>query len=158
MCIRDSLVTGHTGFQGGWLSLWLKKLGANVIGYSLEPPTEPSFFESVKLNEELEHIIGDIRDESRINEIITEFKPEIIFHLAEQSLVRESYNNPIETFETNILGTANILEAAADSTVSNPTPSKTSLFSMRFRICTSPAADATTPKKLLTPSSPTPFA
>jgi len=112
---KTVLVTGHTGFQGGWLSLWLKKLGANVIGYSLEPPTEPSFFESVKLNEELEHIIGDIRDESRINEIITEFKPEIIFHLAAQSLVRESYNNPIETFETNILGTANILESVRRS-------------------------------------------
>ena len=105
------LVTGHTGFQGGWLSLWLKKLGANVIGYSLEPPTKPSFFESVKLNEELEHNIGDIRDGSKLNEIITQCKPEIIFHLAAQSLVRKSYNNPIETFETNILGTANILES-----------------------------------------------
>jgi len=104
------LVTGHTGFQGGWLSLWLKKLGANVIGYSLDPTTKLSFFESVELKNDVEHVIGDIRDQEKLKYTIDKYKPEIIFHLAAQSLVRRSYKEPIETFETNILGTANILE------------------------------------------------
>ena len=107
---KTVLVTGHTGFQGGWLSLWLRKLGANVIGYSLEPPTELSFFESIELKNDIEHVIGDIRDQEKLKQIITKYKPEIIFHLAAQSLVRKSYKEPTETFETNILGTVNILE------------------------------------------------
>ena len=107
---KTVLVTGHTGFQGGWLSLWLRKLGANVIGYSLEPPTELSFFESVELKNDIEHVIGDIRDQEKLKQIISKYKPEIIFHLAAQSLVRKSYTEPTETFETNILGTVNILE------------------------------------------------
>lgn len=107
---KTVLVTGHTGFQGGWLSLWLKQLGANVIGYSLEPSTESSFFESVGLRDDLQHVNGDIRNQEKFKQIISKYRPEIVFHLAAQSLVRKSYKEPIETFETNILGTANILE------------------------------------------------
>ena len=108
---KTVFVTGHTGFQGSWLCLWLKVLGARVIGYSLEPPTEPSLFEILQLEKDVDHIIGDIRNEKKLLNAIAEHKPKFIFHLAAQSLVRQSYEKPIETFQTNILGTANVLES-----------------------------------------------
>ena len=109
------LVTGHTGFKGSWLSIWLKSLGAEVIGYSLEAHTEPSMFKVCNLESKITSIIGDIRDYSKLHKVIKEYKPDIIFHLAAQALVRHSYKNPIETYETNIMGTVNLLEAAKNS-------------------------------------------
>ena len=108
---KTVFVTGHTGFQGSWLSLWLNILGAKVIGYSLGLPTEPSLFEILQLEKDVKHIIGDIRNEKNLLNSIVEYKPQFIFHLAAQSLVRQSYEKPIETFQTNILGTANVLES-----------------------------------------------
>ena len=104
------LVTGHTGFKGGWLSLWLKELGAEVLGYALEPPTNPCFFDAVRLADKIEHVLGDIRDEKEIHCVIDNFRPEFIFHLAAQPLVRLSYKEPRLTYETNIMGTINLLE------------------------------------------------
>ncbi|MHC1738587.1 MAG: CDP-glucose 4,6-dehydratase [Ignavibacteriaceae bacterium] len=106
---RRVLVTGHTGFKGSWLSLWLKLLGADVIGYSLEPPTRPNHFDLLKL--EIDHNIGDILDESNLNLVFQNKKPEIVFHMAAQPLVRPSYSDPVLTYKTNIIGTLNILEA-----------------------------------------------
>lgn len=105
------LVTGHTGFKGGWLSLWLTRLGANVAGYALAPPTEPSLFALTRLDQKMESVIGDIRDAERLTRAVREFEPQIVFHLAAQPLVRYSYADPIETFEVNALGTAHLLEA-----------------------------------------------
>lgn len=109
------LVTGHTGFKGGWLSLWLKELGAEVIGYSLDPPTRPSFFEAVDLKNQLIHIIGDVRNEKHLLSVFEKYQPEFVFHLAAQSLVRFSYKEPRLTYETNVMGTVNILEAIRKS-------------------------------------------
>ncbi len=108
---KTVLVTGHTGFKGSWLCLWLHKLGANVIGFSNDIPTQPSLFESIGLSERLEDIRGDIRDRAAISQCISQKKPDIVFHLAAQPIVRESYLFPIETFETNVIGTAHVLEA-----------------------------------------------
>ena len=108
------LVTGHTGFKGGWLSFWLNEMGSDVTGYSIGVPTKPSFFETVGLKDNLTHVKGDIRDLKHLKRIALECDPEYIFHLAAQPLVRESYANPVETFETNVLGTANLLEAARE--------------------------------------------
>lgn len=109
------LVTGHTGFKGSWLSLWLKELGANVIGYALEPPTEPNHFELLKL--EMITIIDDIRNRENLSDTLNKYKPDIVFHMAAQPIVRDSYSNPVYTLETNILGTVNVFEACrkADS-------------------------------------------
>ncbi|BCZ48611.1 CDP-glucose 4,6-dehydratase [Clostridium gelidum] len=109
---KKVLITGHTGFKGSWLSIWLKKLGAEVIGYSLDPPTDPSMFRICRLDERITNIIGDIRDEARLTNVFKEYQPEIVFHLAAQPLVRYSYNFPKETYETNVMGTVNLLEAA----------------------------------------------
>jgi len=109
------LVTGHTGFKGGWLSLWLKELGTNVIGYSLEPPTKPSFFEAIGLKNKIIHIIGDVRNEKHLLSVFEKYQPEFVFHLAAQSLVRFSYKEPRLTYETNVMGTVNILEAIRKS-------------------------------------------
>ena len=103
------LITGHTGFKGSWLACWLKKLGAEVCGYALDPPTNPNHFNL--LRPEMRSEIGDIRDITRLKSVFAEFKPEIVFHLAAQPLVRLSYSEPIETFETNIMGTINVFEA-----------------------------------------------
>ena len=105
-------VTGHTGFKGGWLSLWLTKLGAKVKGFSLPAKTEPSFFNLTELNKTVDSELGDIRNFDSLKKSINNFSPEIIFHLAAQPLVRYSYLNPVETFQTNVLGTANLLESA----------------------------------------------
>lgn len=105
------LITGETGFKGSWLCIWLRELGAEVIGYSVGPPGEPSNFESCSLGKRIEHIHGDIRDKAHVLSVLREKKPGIIFHLAAQSLVRLSYEEPERTFETNAMGTANLLEA-----------------------------------------------
>lgn len=108
---RTVLVTGHTGFKGSWLSLWLHALGARVVGYSLAPPTEPNHFTLCKLAEKMVHIEGDIRNKAHLLTVFEEHQPEIVFHLAAQALVLRSFQNPQETFETNALGTVNVLEA-----------------------------------------------
>ena len=113
---KKILVTGHTGFQGSWLTLWLKLLGAKVIGYSLPPPTKPSLFESLELENDITHIIADIRNLDELKRAISSNEPDLIFHLAAQSLVRESYEKPVETFSTNILGTVNVLDCIRNST------------------------------------------
>ncbi len=109
------LVTGHTGFKGGWLSLWLTRLGATVAGYALPPPTDPSLFALAGLERKIDSVIGDIRDAALLARRVREFEPQIVFHLAAQPLVRYSYANPIETFEVNALGTAHLLEALRDA-------------------------------------------
>ena len=108
---KTVFVTGHTGFIGSWLVLWLQSLGAKVIGYSLESPTKPSLFEALSLENEIIHIIGDIQDKQNLFDHIEKYKPEIVIHLAAQSLVRASYEDPSETFRTNVLGTVNILDS-----------------------------------------------
>lgn len=108
---KKVLITGHTGFKGSWLTLWLKSLHADVYGYALHPPTEPSMFELLNLQRGIHHTIADIRDKERLTKFISRIRPDIIFHLAAQSVVRESYVSPEETIETNVTGTMNIMEA-----------------------------------------------
>ncbi len=105
---KTCLVTGDTGFKGSWLVYWLIKMEANVIGYSLEPITQPNHYNL--LDQSYISIRGDINDTTNLQEVFNKYKPEIIFHLAAQSLVRYSYENPIETFQTNVIGTANVFE------------------------------------------------
>ena len=112
---KNVLVTGHTGFKGTWLTIWLKALGANVIGYSLEPNTTPSIFKATGLGDNMTSIIGDIRDEDHIEEVLHDYQPEFVFHLAAQPLVRDSYDDPKYTYETNVLGVVNLLEAVRKS-------------------------------------------
>ncbi len=107
---KTILVTGSTGFKGSWLSLWLHSLGANVIGYSLAPSTEPNLFSVLWLENLITQIYADINDLSVLQETCKTYQPEIIFHLAAQPLVRESYRDPVWTFQTNVMGTVNILE------------------------------------------------
>ncbi len=109
---RTVLVTGHTGFKGSWLATWLTHLGARVVGYALEPPSDPSNFEVSRLAQRIAHIHGDVRDVDRLVTTFRDHRPEIVFHLAAQSLVRLSYRKPRETFEVNLMGTVNVLEAA----------------------------------------------
>jgi CDP-glucose 4,6-dehydratase len=110
---RPVFITGHTGFKGAWLSLWLATRGAKVHGFSLPAPTQPSFFEVCQVTEHLAtHTIGDIRDRATLERSLQRANPEIILHLAAQPLVRASYDDPIFTFETNVIGTVNILELA----------------------------------------------
>ena len=104
------LVTGHTGFKGSWLTTWLVNLGADVAGYSIDVPTQPSHFDELKLEDKIRHIYGDIRDYNHFMKVCEDFKPEFIFHLAAQPLVRESYESPRETFDVNMMGTLNVLE------------------------------------------------
>lgn len=108
---KTVLVTGHTGFKGSWLSLWLLELGAKVVGYSLEPVTEPNLFKTLNLENKITHIIGDVRDQRHLDSVLEKYNPEFVFHLAAQSLVRVSYKEPKFTYETNIMGTVNVLEA-----------------------------------------------
>lgn len=105
-------ITGHTGFKGSWLSLWLQSLDCTLKGYSLKPETEPSLYELASIEEDMESEFGDIRDIKTLSNSINNFNPQIIIHLAAQPLVRKSYQNPIETFETNVMGTVNVLEAS----------------------------------------------
>ena len=106
------LVTGHTGFKGSWLTLWLKEMGAEVCGYALAPNTTPNLFHAAQVAEGITSVIGDIRDRELLNKTFRDFKPEIVFHLAAQPLVRLSYAEPVLTYETNVIGTLNVLEAA----------------------------------------------
>ena len=105
-------LTGHTGFKGSWLSLWLSSLGAEVKGYALNPPTSPSLFNEAKVSSIIDSQIGDIRDQNALHESMTGFSPDILIHMAAQSLVRYSYEAPIETYEVNVIGTAKVLEVA----------------------------------------------
>lgn len=108
---RSVFVTGHTGFKGSWLCLWLSRLGANVTGYALEPPTEPNNFTVSEVRELLaEHHEGDIRDEHRLHEAMRAAEPDLVLHLAAQSIVRKSYKIPRETFDVNVMGTACVLD------------------------------------------------
>lgn len=109
---RTVLITGNTGFKGAWLSLWLNMLGANVIGYSLAPPTNPSLYEVCGIDGIITQVIGDVRSLECLEMTIRKYSPEVIFHLAAQPLVLQSYRDPVETYETNIMGTVNLLEAA----------------------------------------------
>lgn len=113
---KKVLVTGHTGFKGTWLCMMLKEAGAIVTGYALEPPTKPSLFSMVKMDEKINSIIGDIRDFEKMRRVFHEVQPEIVFHLAAQPLVRDSYQEPRYTFETNVMGTVNILECIRENT------------------------------------------
>lgn len=106
---KKVLVTGNTGFKGSWLALWLLKLGADVFGYSLDISTDPNHHEI--LNLDFKTISGDIRDLKKLRKAIESFQPDIVFHMAAQSLVRKSYQSPVETFETNVIGTVNVFEA-----------------------------------------------
>ena len=107
------MVTGHTGFKGTWLCLWLELLGAKVIGVSIDIPTKPSLFELAKPR--CVDIRSDIKDFKKINSVIKKYKPDIIFHLAAQSLVRVSYKATLKTLNTNIIGTSNILESLKEN-------------------------------------------
>lgn len=109
---RRVFLTGHTGFKGGWLSLWLQSMGAEVHGYALEPPTNPSLFQTARVGEGLaSHTVGDIRDAQTLQRAMVSARPEVVFHLAAQPLVRQSYREPLETYAVNVIGTANLLEA-----------------------------------------------
>ena len=108
---RSVLVTGHTGFKGSWLSIWLNQLGARVVGYSLEPPTTPSNFLESRLAQHLTDVRGDVRDLARLCETIVAHRPTVVFHLAAQPLVLLSYQQPKETFDVNVSGMVNVLEA-----------------------------------------------
>ena len=108
---RRVFLTGHTGFKGGWLALWLASQGAVVRGYSLNPDTSPSLFHEARVGEVVEDIRGDIRDAARLNGAMQDFKPEVVFHLAAQPLVRLSYADPVATYEINVVGTARVLDA-----------------------------------------------
>ncbi len=107
---KTVLLTGHTGFKGSWLAYWLTQMGAKVVGYSLEAPTKPNHFGLLDLN--MVSIIGDIRDQKSLEAAFTQHQPDIVFHLAAQPLVRLSYDEPVETFDTNVMGTLKVFEAS----------------------------------------------
>lgn len=108
---KKVLITGHTGFKGAWLSIWLNKLGADVTGYALMPPTNPSLFDLCRLDKDFPSVIGDVRDKENLRKTIIEANPDIVIHMAAQTLVKKSYLNPVETYETNVLGTVYLLDA-----------------------------------------------
>jgi CDP-glucose 4,6-dehydratase len=112
---KNVLLTGHTGFKGSWLSLWLQTLGAEVTGYSLAAPTEPSLFVLADVARGMRSVHGDVRDFEHLKRVVQKHQPEIVFHLAAQSLVRRSYDDPVNTYATNIMGTAHVLEAVRDT-------------------------------------------
>jgi CDP-glucose 4,6-dehydratase len=112
---RKVLITGHTGFKGAWLTLWLQKLGAKVVGFSKGKVGTPNLFDIIDWDSSFVNIVGDIRDISAVDKVISDYKPEIIFHLAAQSLVRFSYEDPLETFSSNVMGTVNVLDSARRS-------------------------------------------
>ncbi len=112
---KKVFLTGHTGFKGSWLSLWLQSLGAKVTGYALSPPTHPNLFEVARVEEGMRSIIGDVRDIENLKRAMKEANPEIVIHMAAQPLVRYSYLNPIETYATNVMGVVNMLEACREN-------------------------------------------
>jgi CDP-glucose 4,6-dehydratase len=108
---RNVLLTGHTGFKGSWLSLWLNVLGAKVTGYALDPPTQPSLFEQAEIANTIHSICADIRDFPRLKSAMAKCRPDVVIHMAAQSVVRRGYEDPIETYSSNVMGTVNVLEA-----------------------------------------------
>jgi CDP-glucose 4,6-dehydratase len=108
---RKVFVTGHTGFKGSWLSLWLESLGADATGFALDPPTDPSLFAQANIAKSIRSLRGDIRDYDGLKAAIAEYKPEVILHMAAQSVVRRGYEDPIDTYSSNVMGTVNLLEA-----------------------------------------------
>lgn len=104
-------LTGHTGFKGAWLSLWLTKMGAEVTGYALDPPTTPSLYALARIDTLVKSILADVRDAERLGRSLRDARPEVVFHMAAQSLVRESYRVPVDTYAVNVMGTVNLLEA-----------------------------------------------
>ena len=109
---KKILITGHTGFKGSWLSLWLQAISADVIGYALAAPTNPSLFDIADVEAGMTSIIADIRDLDKLHAVFAKHQPEIVIHMAAQPLVLESYENPRETFDVNVMGTANLLDLA----------------------------------------------
>jgi CDP-glucose 4,6-dehydratase len=109
------MLTGHTGFKGSWLTLWLHSMGAKVFGYSLPPPTNPSLFEIAQVAKGITSVFEDVRDFSKLQTVFTKYQPEIVFHMAAQPLVRQSYQNPLETYSTNVMGTVHLLEAVRNT-------------------------------------------
>lgn len=107
---KKVLITGHTGFKGSWMCKVLSMAGAEVVGYALEAPTSPSLFDMLELDKKVESICGDVRDLEHLMRVLEKYKPEIVFHMAAQPIVRESYVNPVYTYETNVIGTVNVLE------------------------------------------------
>jgi CDP-glucose 4,6-dehydratase len=112
---RRVLLTGHTGFKGAWLASWLESLGAEVCGYALPPATQPNLFETIALDRRIRSELGDIRDGAALRAAFREHRPELVFHLAAQALVSVSYQQPLETFSTNVAGTASVLDACLES-------------------------------------------
>jgi CDP-glucose 4,6-dehydratase len=112
---KKVFLTGHTGFKGSWMAMWLSQLGANVKGYSLSPPTDPSLYNEANVGNLIESEINDIRDYEKLRKSINQFSPNIVIHMAAQPLVRASYKYPLQTYETNVMGTANILQSSIDS-------------------------------------------
>jgi len=108
---RRVFLTGHTGFKGSWLSLWLSRLGAKVVGYALDPPTSPSLYKQAGIESDLHSIIADIRDFDRLRAALADFQPEVVLHLAAQSVVRTGYEDPVDTYASNVMGTVHLLEA-----------------------------------------------
>ncbi|MGA3199211.1 MAG: CDP-glucose 4,6-dehydratase [Halobacteriota archaeon] len=108
---RRVFLTGHTGFKGSWLSLWLHALGADVTGYALEPPTQPSLFEQAKVADVVRSIFADVRDFPRFKAAVAECRPEVMIHMAAQSVVRRGYEDPVETYSSNVMGTVHVFEA-----------------------------------------------
>jgi len=111
---KSVLVTGHTGFKGGWIATWLVRLGARVTGYSLAPPSEPCFFEQAGVSRGITSHLGDIRDDDTLRAALAEARPEIVLHLAAQAIVRRGYREPLETYSTNVMGTAQLLNLLRD--------------------------------------------
>lgn len=112
---KKILVTGHTGFKGSWMCQALVNAGAEVAGYALEPPTKPSLFEILNLSQNIHSLYGDVRDYDKLFRVVKDFQPEFVIHMAAQPIVRESYKNPVYTYETNVMGTVNILEAVRNT-------------------------------------------
>ncbi|WP_336636197.1 CDP-glucose 4,6-dehydratase [Lysinibacillus fusiformis] len=108
---KKVFLTGHTGFKGSWLSIWLHSMGANVTGYALQPPTKPSLFEVAGVNKLIHSVIGDIRDRNFLEKTLLQADPEIVIHMAAQPLVRESYKDPVDTYSTNVMGTVHLFES-----------------------------------------------
>ncbi|MGY8817338.1 MAG: GDP-mannose 4,6-dehydratase, partial [Pseudomonadales bacterium] len=105
---KKVFITGHTGFKGSWLCMWLQHLGAEVTGYALRPPTTPSLFEVAQVAQGIKSIIGDIRDGEALSDVMVAAAPEVVIHMAAQPLVRRSYIDPVETYSTNVMGTVHL--------------------------------------------------
>ncbi|MEX0806634.1 MAG: CDP-glucose 4,6-dehydratase [Candidatus Binatia bacterium] len=112
---KKVLITGHTGFKGSWLSLWLQCMGAQVVGYALKPPSEPNLFQIARVADGMTSVSGDVLNQDELQKVIVKYRPELVFHLAAQSLVRESYKNPVQTYATNVMGSVHLLDAVRNA-------------------------------------------